>query len=280
MLCCQMPDLVTKKLIEQALFEDIGSGDITTEGILKQGQSLKAVINSRAEGIISGITVAENVFKILDPEITFKTLVNDGQEIKRGQNLAIIEGNPAAILSGERTALNFLQRMSAISTLTNKYQHAIHTYKAKVTDTRKTTPNFRIFEKYAVKAGGGSPHRFGLFDAVMIKDNHIKLAGSITEAVKLIRNNLSHTTKIEIETETLDEVNEALNCHADILMLDNMSVKMMKEAVALINGRAITEASGNISLENINQVASTGVDYISTRAITAKAGIIDIGLDI
>lgn len=280
MLCCQMPDLVTKKLIEQALFEDIGSGDITTEGILKQGQSLKAVINSRAEGIISGITVAENVFKILDPEITFKTLVNDGQEIKRGQNLAIIEGNPAAILSGERTALNFLQRMSAISTLTNKYQHAIHPYKAKVTDTRKTTPNFRIFEKYAVKAGGGSPHRFGLFDAVMIKDNHIKLAGSITEAVKLIRNNLSHTTKIEIETETLDEVNEALNCHADILMLDNMSVKMMKEAVALINGRAITEASGNISLENINQVASTGVDYISTSAITAKAGIIDIGLDI
>jgi len=270
---------IIRELVEQALKEDIGHGDLTVDAIVSDDAKIKAIFNTRKEGIFCGAEVLKLVFEILDPTVKVKLLVKDGDKITVNQDLAVVEGNARAILSGERVALNFIQKMSAISTITNKYQLAIIPYSAKVTDTRKTTPNFRIFEKYAVKVGGGSPHRFGLFDCVMIKDNHIKLAGSIIEAVKLVKNNISHTTKIEVETENFDHIKEALQAGVDIIMLDNMSVAQMKEAVSLINKTAITEASGNITLDTINNVASTGVDYISTSAITVKAGSLDIGLD-
>ena len=274
------PNFIIRQLVEQALKEDIGHGDITVDSIVKPGQKLKAVVNSRAQGIICGIDVFKMVFGILDSQVKINSLLNDGDIIQPKQDIAIVEGSARAILTAERTALNLIQRMSAIATLTNQFQEAIKPFNAKITDTRKTTPNFRIFEKYAVKVGGGSPHRFGLYDAVMIKDNHIKLAGSITEAVNLARKNTSHTAKIEVETENVDQVKEAIKAKADIIMLDNMSVDQMKEAVNIIQGIALTEASGTISLETVNAVASAGVNYISTSAITARAGILDIGLDI
>jgi nicotinate-nucleotide pyrophosphorylase (carboxylating) len=270
---------IIKKLVIQALEEDIGSGDLTTNAIIKPDQKLTAKVNSRLNCIVAGIDVLKLVFSTLDPEINYDIFVNDGQMVDKGQDIAVIKGNARAILTGERTALNFIQRMSAIATLTHQYQDAIKPYKAKITDTRKTTPNFRIFEKYSVKTGGGYPHRFGLYDAVLIKDNHIQATGSLKEAVLLAKENISHTTKIEVETENIDQVKEALNAGADIIMLDNMSIDEMKQAVLLINGKAITEASGNVNLDTVNVIASTGVDYISTSAITARAGIIDIGLD-
>jgi nicotinate-nucleotide pyrophosphorylase (carboxylating) len=274
------PEFIVKKLVEQALQEDIGHGDITVDALVKPEHKLQATVNSRTQGIVCGIEVLKLVFKILDPEIKVDILLNDGNQVDSGQNIAVIHGSARTILTGERTALNFIQRMSAIATLTNKFQQAIVPYTAKITDTRKTTPNFRVFEKYSVKVGGGSPHRYGLYDAVMVKDNHIKLLGSITEAVRLARENISHTTKIEVEADTLDQVIEAVENRADIILLDNMTLDQIEEAVSLINNRAIIEASGNISLETVNKVASTGVNYISTSAITAKAGILDIGLDI
>lgn len=269
-----------KKLVIQALEEDIGSGDITTNNLIKADKKLTARVNSRLDCTVAGIDILKLVFSILDPEMKFEINLNDGNIAKKGQDIAVISGNARAILTGERTALNFIQRMSAIATLTGQYQEAIKPYKAKIADTRKTTPNYRLFEKYSVKVGGGSPHRFGLYDAVMLKDNHIQAAGSITEAVKLIKENISHTTKIEVETENLNQVKEALLAKVDIIMLDNMAIEEMREAVRIINGAAITEASGTITIDTVNSIASTGVDYISTSAITARAGIIDIGLDI
>lgn len=274
-------DFLVKKYIEQALIEDIGHGDITTNAIINQGQKLIAKINSREEGIICGVDVASRVFTLLDPYINIQILAKDGEKVCAGQDIAIIEGCARAVLAGERTALNFIQRMSAIATLTNEFQQAIIPYQAKISDTRKTTPNFRIFEKYAVKTGGGSPHRFGLFDCVMIKDNHIALAGgSLKKAVKLVKEKIGHTVKIEVETENMYQVEEALESGVDIIMLDNMTVEDMTESVILINKRAITEASGNISLQTVNNVASSGVDYISSSSIVAKAGTLDLGLDI
>lgn len=273
-------NFILKEHIVNALKEDIGNGDITTDLIVKPGQVLKAVFNTRVEGIFCGAEIIRMVFETLDPQLNVHLLVKDGESICKNQDLAIIEGNARAILSGERIALNFIQKMSAIATLTNKYQQATLPFKAKVTETRKTTPNFRIFEKYAVTVGGGSPHRFGLYDCVMIKDNHIKLAGSIQKAVTLVKNGLSHTKKIEVETENLNEVKEALKAGADIILLDNMTIDEMNEAVKLINNRTLTEASGNVTMETINSVASTGVDLISTSAITSKAASLDIGLDI
>lgn len=271
---------IIEKYIKQALIEDIGHGDITVDSIAKPDQKLTAKVNFRDEGILAGIEILKAVFEMLDPEMTFEFLAKDGETILKGKDVAILKGDARAILTGERTALNFIQRMSAIATLTSKYKQAILPYKAKITDTRKTTPNFRIFEKYSVKTGGGSPHRFGLYDCIMIKDNHIELAGSITEAVRLVRENISHTTKIEVETENLDQVKEALESDVDIIMLDNMPVETMKKAINIIDHKAITEASGNIALNTINKIASTGIDYISTSAISAKAYILDIGLDI
>lgn len=267
-------------LVKQALIEDIGSGDLTTDSIIPADKKLTATYNSREQGIIAGLPLLNTIFTLLDPELKIKFLVKEGAVIKQNQEIAALSGNARSILTGERLSLNFLQRMSAIASMTNDFQKAIYPHKSRICATRKTCPNFRIFEKYSVIIGGGSPHRFGLYDGVMLKDNHIAAAGNIKRAVKQVRDKIPHTIKIEIETENLQQVQEALEADVDIIMLDNMPVETMKEAVKLINGEALTEASGTITLENVNEIASTGVDYISTSSITAKAGIIDIGLDI
>ena len=275
-----LENFIVYDLVKQALKEDIGHGDLTTNSFVSPYKVIEARFNSREDGILSGLPVVKTILKMLDENIEFMPILQDGDKILKGQNIAVVKGKARAILTGERLSLNFIQRMSAIATMTNKFQESIAPYKAKISDTRKSCPNFRIFEKYSVKVGGGSPHRFGLYDAVMIKDNHIKTAGSIREAVKIAKENVPHTIKIEVETENLAQVIEALDARADIIMFDNMSVEEMKKAVEIINGKSITEASGTINLETVNFIASSGVDYISTSAITAKAGIIDIGLDV
>lgn len=273
-------DAIIEDHIKAALKEDIGFGDITTDSIAKESDFLMAVLNMRENGVLCGAQVFEKVFKILNNEIQVKFYFNDGDFVSAGDKVAVIRGSAKAILTGERTALNYIQRMSGIATETQKYQNAIGNYHAKITDTRKNTPNFRLFEKYAVKTGGGSLHRFNLSDCAMIKDNHIKLAGSITAAVEKVRANLSHAHKIEVECDTLEQVKEALGSRVDIIMLDNMSIDEMKQACAIINRKALVEASGGVSLDTVKQIASTGVDIISTSAIVAKAPTLDLALDI
>lgn len=265
--------------VKSALKEDIGFGDITTENLAGEHDILTGALVSRSNGILCGCEVFKTVFKILSDEIDIKFYFNDGDFIKKRDKIAEIKGNAKALLMGERVALNYLQRMSGIATETHKYQEAIKPYKAKIVDTRKTTPNFRAFEKYAVQTGGGALHRFNLSDCAMIKDNHIKLAGSIKKAVKILRENISHAHKIEVECDNLKQVKEAVWAGADIIMLDNMSVPSMKKACEIISNKAIIEASGNVSLETVNKIASSGVDIISSSAIVAKAPTLDIGLD-
>lgn len=273
-------DFIIEKHIKSALEEDIGFGDITTDFLASEKDTLSGSLNSRSDGVLCGCQIFEKVFKTLSNDVKIKFYFNDGDFIAFGDKIADISGPARFILTGERTALNYIQRLSGIATETKKYQDAIGNYSAKITDTRKTTPNFRVFEKYAVKTGGGALHRFNLSDCVMIKDNHIRLAGSITKAVEKLKKDLSHAHKIEVECDTLEQVKEALKCNVDIIMLDNMSVNEMREAVALINKQAIVEASGNVTLETIKEIASTGVDIISSSAITAKAPTLDLALDI
>ncbi len=273
-------DFIIEKHIKNALKEDIGYGDITTDSLYDENDEMTAVLNTREDGILCGTKVFDKVFSILDPEVEITWFAKDGTPIKKGQKLAELKGPARAILTGERTALNYVQRMSGIATETAKYQQAIAPYEAKITDTRKNTPGFRYFEKYAVQTGGARLHRFNLCDCVMIKDNHIRHTGSITKAVELVKKTLSHAHKIEVECETIAEVKEALACGADIIMLDNMSVDKMRECVKLIDKKAIVEASGNVKLDTVNEIASTGVDVISTSAIVANAKVLDLGLDI
>lgn len=275
-----LDNFLIDKHVLAALEEDIGFGDITTDNLVKDGDVLIAKLNTRSDGILCGTKVFERVFKLLSEKMKVTFYKNDGDKIQAGDTVALIEGPADAVLKGERTALNYIQRMSGIATETNKYQDKIGDYKAKISDTRKTTPNFRIFEKYSVFIGGACIHRFNLADCSMIKDNHIKLAGSITNAVQMIRKNISHTHKIEVECDTFEQVKEAVECGADIIMLDNMSVEKMKKAVDFINNRAIVEASGNVNLDTVNEIASTGVDIISSSAIVAKAPTLDLALDI
>lgn len=265
--------------VKNALQEDIGFGDITTDYLTNEDDRMSCVLNTRVDGIFCGKNVFEMVFKILSPSINIKFYFNDGDVIKKGDKIADIEGPARYILMGERTALNYIQRMSGIATETNKYQNAVGEFKARIVDTRKTTPGFRAFEKYSVKTGGGSLHRFNLSDCAMIKDNHIKYAGSLTKAVEKLRQHISHAHKIEVECDTIEQVKEAVNCGADIIMLDNMSLDTMRECVKLINGKAIVEASGNVNLNTVHDIASTGVDIISSSAIVAKAPTLDLGLD-
>ena len=265
--------------VKNALQEDIGFGDITTDYLTNEDDRMSCVLNTRVDGIFCGKNVFEMVFKILSPSINIKFYFNDGDVIKKGDKIADIEGPARYILMGERTALNYIQRMSGIATETNKYQKAVGEFKARIVDTRKTTPGFRAFEKYSVKTGGGSLHRFNLSDCAMIKDNHIKYAGSLTKAVEKLRQHISHAHKIEVECDTIEQVKEAVNCGADIIMLDNMSLDTMKECVKLINGKAIVEASGNVNLNTVHDIASTGVNIISSSAIVAKAPTLDLGLD-
>ena len=265
--------------IKNALQEDIGFGDITTDYLTDENDKLECSLNTRNDGVFCGKSVFESVFKILSPDVEIKFYFNDGDEIKKGDKIADIKGPARYILMGERTALNYVQRMSGIATETNKYQKAIGAYLAKIVDTRKTTPGFRAFEKYSVKMPGGTLHRFNLSDWAIINDNHIKYAGSITKAVEKLRKHISHAHKIEVECDTLNQVREALGCNVDIIMLDNMSIEDMREAVKLINHKAVVEASGNVNLNTVNEIASTGVDIISSSAIVAKAPTLDLGLD-
>lgn len=275
-----MHDFIIEEHVKAALKEDIGFGDISTDYLADEDDIISAELNTRQDGILCGLDVMLMVFKVLDKDIKITTYFKDGDVIKKGDKIADIEGKARFVLIGERTALNYIQRMSGIATETNKYQNAIAPYKAKIVDTRKTTPNFRMFEKYSVKVGGGALHRFNLSDCVMLKDNHIKLAGgSIEKAVAKVRENISHAHKIEVECDTFEQVKASVSAGADIIMLDNMTASQMKECVEYINGRAIVEASGNVNLSTVNEIAATGVDIISSSAIVAKAGTLDIGLD-
>ena len=271
--------LYVKDHVKNALLEDIGYCDITTENLADENDFLKGALNTRSNGVLCGCEVFKTVFETLSDKVDIKFYFKDGDIIKKGDKIADISGPARDLLMGERVALNYIQRMSGIATQTRKYQDAISPYKSKIVDTRKTTPNFRAFEKYAVKTGGGALHRFNLSDCAMIKDNHIRLAGSITNAVNKLRKNLSHAHKIEVECDTLEQVKEAVNLNVDIIMLDNMPVNIMKQAVEIINHRAIVEASGNVNLETVNEIASTGVDIISSSAIVAKAPTLDLALD-
>jgi nicotinate-nucleotide pyrophosphorylase (carboxylating) len=256
-------------IIDQALEEDVGSGDITTDSIVPKNHTSKAVIIAREAGIIAGLNIAERIFN----KATFSAKVKDGDHIKPNQIVAEIQGNTRQILSSERVALNFLQRLSGIATLTNQYVSAAKS--VKILDTRKTTPGLRKLEKYAVRMGGGTNHRMGLYDMTIIKDSHIKIAGSITKAVELARKT---GKKIEVEVEHLNQVNEAINAQPDIIMLDNMSIADMKKAVKVINKQIPIEASGNMTLERVSQVAKIGVDYISVGALTHSPKALNMSL--
>ena len=265
--------------VKNALQEDIGFGDVTTESIVTEDKIFKAKLTSRTEGIVCGLEVFKTVFKIISDKVDVKLKFKDGDKIKKGDVLAEIKGPGRYILLGERVSLNYIQRMSGIATETRKYQDTIGELPCKIVDTRKTTPGFRAFEKYSVKCGGGALHRFNLSDCAMIKDNHIQVAGGVTNAVKLVKSNLSHAHKIELECDTLEQVKEALPLEVDIIMLDNMSLEQMKEAVQIINHRAIIEASGNVNLSTVRDIALCGVDIISSSAIVTKAPALDLGLD-
>ena len=269
---------ILNTIIDNALTEDLGPEDVTTDSIFSSVDICRAKIVAKEEGIIAGITVAKKVFQKLDPEISFSAEIDDGTQVKVGDELLIINGKVRAVLSGERLALNFLQRMSGIATETSKYVQVLEGLNTKILDTRKTAPGLRLLDKYSVLVGGGQNHRFGLYDAVLIKDNHIEFAGSISKAVEIIRNKNEDKFKIEVETSTIDEVSEALESGADIIMLDNMGIDMMKVAVNIVQGRAITEASGGITLDKLRVVAGTGVDYISIGAITHSVRALDISL--
>lgn len=266
------------RYIRMALEEDITSGDISTNCVMPVYQKGQAELICKQDGIIAGLMVFKRVFEILDGNVSFDMYVNEGDSVKKGELMAVVTGDIRALLSGERTALNFLQRMSGIATYTNSIVKMLEGSKTKLLDTRKTTPNMRIFEKYAVKAGGGSNHRYNLSDGIMLKDNHIGAAGGITNAVKMAKANASFVHKIEVEVENLGMVREALEAGADIIMLDNMPPDEMKEAVKIINGRALTECSGNVTKENIQNIIDTGVDFVSSGALTHSAPIMDISL--
>lgn len=265
--------------VKHALMEDIGFGDVTTESIVGEDKIFEASLVSRCEGVICGLEVFKTVFKILSDKVKVELLFKDGDKIKKGDVLATLTGPGKYLLLGERVSLNYIQRMSGIATETHKYQTAIGDLPCKIVDTRKTTPNFRAFEKYSVKVGGGALHRFNLSDCAMIKDNHIQVAGSVTNAVKMVKANLSHAHKVELECDTLDQVKEALPLGVDIIMLDNMDLETMKTAVKLIDHKTIVEASGNVRLETVRAIAECGVDIISSSAIVAKAPTLDIALD-
>ncbi|MFC2134138.1 carboxylating nicotinate-nucleotide diphosphorylase [Bacteroidota bacterium] len=267
-----------EKIIDAALDEDIHSGDITTDSIIPEDAVTKAFLLTKADGVIAGLPVAGMVFHKLSDSIIWKPEIEDGSKVKSNTLLARVEGSHRAILSGERTALNFLQRMSGIASITSSYVEALSKFKTKILDTRKTIPGHRLLDKYAVKMGGGTNHRIGLYDMVMIKDNHIKVAGSIANAVEQVKVKIKPGIKIEVETTDITQVKEALSCNVDIIMLDNMTVEMMREAVEIIGDKAETEASGSITIDRLKEIAQTGVDYISVGALTHSAKAMDIGL--
>ena len=270
--------LAADKFIKMALEEDINSEDVTTNSVMPHYQKGQVELICKEDGIVAGLQVFQRVFQLLDPKTEVGFDVQDGEAVQKGQHMATVVGDIRVLLSGERTALNYLQRMSGIATYTNKVAKLLEGTKTTLLDTRKTTPCMRIFEKYAVTVGGGSNHRYNLSDGVLLKDNHIDAAGSVKAAVLAAKAYAPFVRKIEVETESLEQVQEALEAGADIIMLDNMTPDMMAEAVKLIDGRAKTECSGNITKENIEKITAIGVDYVSSGALTHSAPILDISL--
>ncbi|NCO83687.1 MAG: nicotinate-nucleotide diphosphorylase (carboxylating) [Nitrospirae bacterium CG_4_10_14_3_um_filter_44_29] len=270
------------EIIRIALEEDIGNGDITTAFLIPEDSESRALIIAKENFVVAGIPFLKEVFNLFDGETKVDVFINDGSKVMKGDVIAEVSGRTRVLLSGERVSLNLLQRLSGIATLTNMFVEKVRGLHAKIVDTRKTTPGLRFMEKYAVRAGGGNNHRFGLFDGILIKDNHIEAVGSITEALRLASEG-HHLAKIEVEVENLKELKEAVEEGADIVMLDNMSVKDMKEAVKIVHASkkdVILEASGNVSLENVREVAETGVDLISIGALTHSATAVDISMKI
>jgi nicotinate-nucleotide pyrophosphorylase (carboxylating) len=272
--------ILINKIILNALEEDINYGDVTTEYIVSEDSISSGFFMAKEDGIIAGIEIAKKVFSLVDKKIKFKTDIKDGDMVKKGEIFATVEGATKNLLIGERTALNFMQRVSGIATLTNKFVKEVEGTDAIIVDTRKTIPGLRILDKYGVKCGGGRNHRINLSDAVMIKDNHIEAAGGITNAFDKIRKNIGHTVKIEVEVKNIDEVKEAVECKADIIMLDNMDINACTEAVRYINKRSIVEASGNVDEEKARQLAGAGVDVISIGALTHSVKAMDISMKI
>lgn len=270
--------LVADKYIKLALEEDINSEDISTNSVIKGYKKSTAQLICKQDGVIAGLNVFERVFKLLDENIKIDYNIEDGKNVKSGDNIGTITGDIRIILSGERTALNYLQHMSGIATYTKNMLKILESTNTKLLDTRKTTPCMRIFEKYAVKVGGGYNHRYNLSNAIMLKDNHISAVGGIKKAIEMAREYASHMQKIEVEVENLKMVKEAVECGADIIMLDNMSIEEIKKAIEIIDKRAKIECSGNVSKENIKTLANLGIDYISSGALTHSAPILDISL--
>ncbi len=266
------------RIIENALLEDIHTGDITTQAVVPNLRQAKARLVAKEPFVLAGIQVAERVFTLLDPQVTFDRKFNDGDRIANGDILTEFSGDASSLLQGERVALNLLQRMCGIATLTALYVDKVKGTKVRIVDTRKTTPGLRVLEKYAVRIGGGINHRTGLYDGVLIKENHITAAGGITEAIRRARAYIPHTLKIEIETETLSQVDEALAAGAEIIMLDNMDTQTMRQAVTLVAGRAHLEASGGVNLDTVREIADAGVDIISVGALTHSARAMDISM--
>lgn len=265
-------------LIKEALQEDISSEDVTTNAVMKEAVTGEVQLICKQDGVVAGLDVFRRVFEILDENVKIDFYCKDGDEVKKGELMGVVTGDIRALLSGERVALNYLQRMSGIATYTHSVAKLLEGTKTKLLDTRKTTPNMRIFEKYAVRVGGGYNHRYNLSDGVLLKDNHIGAAGSVTKAVEMAKEYAPFVRKIEVEVENLDMVREAADAGADIIMLDNMTPEDMKEAIRIIAGRAETECSGNVTKENIDRLTSLGVDYISSGALTHSAPVLDISL--
>lgn len=271
-------DFELRRIIEMALREDIGTGDITTQATVDPQIVCRAELVAKEDFVLAGIDVAAAVFAELDSSVAFERLTSDGQSVRRGEVLAWLKGPAQALLQGERVALNLLQRMSGIATQTARFVIEVQGTAATVVDTRKTMPGLRSLDKYAVRVGGGTNHRTALYDGVLIKENHIVAAGGIATAIERARRRAPHTLKIEVETTNLDEVAEALAAGADIILLDNMTLDQLREAVTLIGGRALAEASGGVNLETIREIAQTGVDLISVGALTHSSRAVDISL--
>jgi len=275
-----LPTILIEPLVREALLEDLGrAGDLTTDAIVPRDLKAKAVMAARQQGVVAGLDLAALAFRLIDPAIRFEALVEDGATVAPGASVAIVEGPARGMLTAERVALNFVSRTSGVASATAKLAAAVKHTKASIVCTRKTTPFLRAIEKYAVRAGGGSNHRFGLDDAVLIKDNHVAVAGSVAEAIRRARAYVGHLVKIEVEVDSLAQLKEALGVGVDAVLLDNMSLEDLERGVAMIEGRAISEASGRVALETAQGIAETGVDLISVGWLTHSAPILDIGLD-
>jgi nicotinate-nucleotide pyrophosphorylase (carboxylating) len=275
-----LPTLIVEPIVRAALLEDLGrAGDITTDAIAPADCVARTAMSARQEGVVAGLDLAALAFRLVDPAIRFKAVLPDGAPVQAGATIATIEGPARGVLSAERVALNFVCRLSGIATATARLVHSVAFSKARIVCTRKTTPLMRAIEKYAVRAGGGANHRFGLDDAALIKDNHVAIAGGVAEAIRRVRAHVGHMVKIEVEVDTLAELEEALSVGVDAVLLDNMSLDDLRQGVAMIGGRAVSEASGRVTVETAPAIAATGVDLISVGWLTHSAPILDIGLD-